>query len=282
MPRDYGKVSHRFWTGDTGKKIRVLGLETRVIATYLVTCGSSNMIGLYYLPLTLVCHETGIPFEGASKGLRSLGEVGFAFYDEAEEMVFVPHMAREQIGETLKSGDKQRFGVIGLLKENQKSRFYNDFLAIYRVPFHLEELELTQAPLKPLPSPIEAPSKPESREQRTGTGAEAPSKIRPDNSVNLETCMRVAIQREQPQAGMWIPGRFSHKDADKLLSDLGDIEAALPELERKIELFAKDPDMQPWTMAKFVDKYNSIGLPKLEFGRAPKQSAETERTPIRW
>lgn len=55
----------------------------------------------------------------------------------------------------------------------------------------------------------------------------------------------------------------------------------MTELERKIAIFAKDPDMQPWTMAKFVDKYNSLGLPKLEFGRAPKSSPEPQRSYIR-
>lgn len=109
----------------------------------------------------------------------------------------------------------------------------------------------------------------------------ADAKIRPRTPHDLEHCLRVAIHREQPQAGMWVPGRFSSRDADKLLSDLGDVEKALPEIERKIDLFAKDPDMQPWTMAKFVDKFNAIGLAKLEFGRAPKQESERTSTPIR-
>lgn len=288
MPRDYGKVSHRFWTGDTGKKIRVLGLETRVIATYLVTCGSSNMIGLYYLPMTLISHETGIPLEGASKALRSLGEVGFAHYDEAEEMVFVPHMAREQIGETLKAGDKQRFGVIGLLKENQKSRFYNDFIATYRVAFHLEELELNEAPSKDLPSPIRAPSKPENREQEQRTGAGAPSKgvqpsakIRPRTAHDLEHCLRVAIQREQPQNGIWNPGgSFAAKEAREFLDGFGDdLESALETIEARIELFAKDATMSPWTIAKFAKAYNGIGQPKKE-ARADGQQAGPK--PFRW
>jgi hypothetical protein len=102
----------------------------------------------------------------------------------------------------------------------------------------------------------------------------ASGKIRPRTPHDLEHCLRVAIQREQPQAGLWIPGRFSTSDADKMIRDLGDIEAALPVLERKIDLFAKDPDMQPWTVAKFVDKFNGIGLAKLDFGRARKPSEE--------
>lgn len=160
MPRDYGKVRHRFWTGDTGKEIRAIGLEARVVATYLLTCGSSNMIGLYYLPATLLSHETGIPIEGALKALRSLSEAEFAHYDEASEVVFVPFMAREQIAEELSKDDKQRQGVIALLKEYKKSRFVADFVAIYKEAYCLPDGLDDEAKLKPLPSPIEAPSKP--------------------------------------------------------------------------------------------------------------------------
>lgn len=125
-----------------------------------------------------------------------------------------------------------------------------------------------------------------SQDQTSPKRGEAPlipcGKIRPRTPHDLETCLRVAIQREQPQNGPWIPGRFSTADADKMIRDLGDIEAALPTIERKIELFAKDPSMQPWTMAKFVDKWNEIGMPKLEYGRPPKQDEPKPRcTPIR-
>lgn len=94
-------------------------------------------------------------------------------------------------------------------------------------------------------------------------------KIRPRTAHDLEHCLRVAMQTFRPEACPWLPGRFAAKDADECIRKLGDIEAALPVIERKIELFAKDPDMQPWTVTKFVDKFNAIGLPKLDFGRAP-------------
>jgi hypothetical protein len=287
MPRDYGKVSHRFWTGETGRKIRDLGLEARVVATYLVTCGSSNMIGLYYIPLMLISHETGIPLEGASKALRSLSEADFAHYDESGEVVFVPHMAKQQIADELSATDKQQHGVVALLKEYKKSRFVADFVAIYGEAYHLPNGLVSEAPSKALPSPFEAPSKPragtESREQEQEQEQSPPKphgEIRPDNAHHLEHCLRVAIERAQPQAGRWVPGRFSDKDAQKHLRDIGDVEAAIPELERKIELFAKDPDMQPWSMAKFCDKYNAIGLPKLEYGKAPAPKPVSRCTPI--
>jgi hypothetical protein len=166
MPRDYGKISHRFWTGETGRQIRSLGLEARVVATYLVTCGSSNMIGLYYLPVMLISHETGVPFEGASKALRSLSEAGFAHYDEANEVVFVPRMARQQIAEKLSASDRQQHGVVAILREYRKSKFVADFVALYGESYHLPEGLVDEAPSKALASPIEGPSKP-----RAGSGA---------------------------------------------------------------------------------------------------------------
>jgi hypothetical protein len=137
MPRDYAKFRSRFWTGQTGKIIRSLGPDVQVTAAYLITCASSNMIGLYYLPLSLLCHETGITLEGARKALRSLSEVDFAHYDESEEVVFVTRMAPEQIEEQLEATDKRCAGVARELKEYEKSRFFSAFVHLYGTAFNL-------------------------------------------------------------------------------------------------------------------------------------------------
>jgi hypothetical protein len=172
MPRDYGKIRHGFWsgTGETSRQLRKMPMDVRTVAAYLLSCGSSNMIGLYYLPLPIIAHEigSGLTIEGALKALRSLGELGFAFYDEQSETVFVPNMAREQIAEELSATDKQRQGVIALLKEYEKSRFVADFVRIYGKAYHLPEGLDSHVPSKAHPSPIEGPSKPENREQRSG------------------------------------------------------------------------------------------------------------------
>lgn len=154
--RDYAKVSSQFWTGETGKAIRAAGLEVRVVATYLLTCSSANMLGLYYLPLPLLSYETGIPIKGASKALRSLRDIGFADYCERSEQVWVPEMARFQIGETLDLRDKRRLGVIKELQMSRKSPFVFQFLQKYRDPYSLPEMALDspyEAPCKPLDSP---------------------------------------------------------------------------------------------------------------------------------
>jgi hypothetical protein len=178
VPRDYGKIRHGFWsgTGETGRELRKLPIEVRTVAAYLMSCGSSNMIGLYYLPLPIIAHEigSGLTTEGALKALRSLYELGFANYDEQAETVFVTNMAREQIGKTLEENDKQRGGVIALLREYEKSRFVADFVRIYGAAYHLPDGLSKHVPSEPLRSPIEGPSMPESREQRAGDQEEIP------------------------------------------------------------------------------------------------------------
>ena len=57
--RDYGKVSPHFWIGRTGKELRQAGPESQLVALYLLTSPHANMIGLYYMPLTFLSHETG-------------------------------------------------------------------------------------------------------------------------------------------------------------------------------------------------------------------------------
>ena len=199
--RNYGIITPGFWTGSTGKQIKALGLECRVIATYLLTCPGANMIGLYYLALPTLAHETGIPIEGASKGLRRLSEIGFCGYDAENEVVWVPEMARYQIGETLSGGDKRRPGIKNDLARNSKSIFFREFIAKYNEPFGLgfsiEEARPLQAPCKPLirdmhvsppdpdPCPDPIPSHPTASAVTTGKNGEA-VKSKPDPKPKVQ------------------------------------------------------------------------------------------------
>lgn len=168
--RDYSKVSPRYWTGDTGRQIRALGREAQVIAFYLFTCPHANMLGLYYLSLPTLCHETGIPleppsegvrspFKGARETLRSLENIGFAHYDEKTEHVYIPNMAREQIGERIKEKDNRHVSVLKELESLRKTPFFNDFVLRYRDAYRLHDVPLN----KPLGSPSEGTPKPLAR-----------------------------------------------------------------------------------------------------------------------
>ncbi len=151
--RDYGKIAPSFWTGKTGKAIKAGGQEAVVVAMYLMSSPHSNMIGMYYLPMMYLAHESGLGFEGASKGLKRGCEAGFCSYDEASEVVWVHEMARYQIAGELSANDNRVKGIqreIGLVPENP---FVSAFYDKYSSAFKLKKLAEK-------PSPFEAPSKP--------------------------------------------------------------------------------------------------------------------------
>ena len=165
--RDYSKVSGEFWTGKTGKSLRG-DMQTQLIAMYLMTSRHSNMIGVFHCPILYMAHETGSPIEGATKSLDKLIEGGFCTYDDDSETVWVHEMARFQIGDSLSPGDNQVKGIQKQFDGLPESRIKTGFYEKYAKAFHIQKD-------KPLTSPLEAPSKPETEtgtgtETRTGTG----------------------------------------------------------------------------------------------------------------
>lgn len=168
--RDYAKVAPQFWTGATGKKLRAAGPETVMVAMYLMTSPHANMIGLYYLPMVYLRHETGLPFEGASKGLERAIEAQFCQYDDASEMVWVVEMARFQIADTLDAKDKRCKGIENELAKVPDSLMRRGFYDKYAAAFHLPE---TFGNGKGLGRGIKAPPKPRAGAgARTGAGKE--------------------------------------------------------------------------------------------------------------
>lgn len=157
--RDYGKVSPKFWTGKTGKAIRG-DAEAQIVALYLMTSPHSTMIGVYHQPVSYMAIDTGLPLEGAWKGLQRCIEAGFCTYDEESETVFVVEMAVEQVGEELKPGDNRLKGIrkqyeeIG--SEPARAAFHRRYAAEYGLPPMTESgspnARAYQAPSKPLAS----------------------------------------------------------------------------------------------------------------------------------
>lgn len=154
--REYGKVSPHFWTGSTGKQLRQCP-ESLVVSMYLMTSPHANMLGLYYMPLLYVAHETGLGMEGASKGLQWACEAGFCSYDHDSEMVWVHEMARFQIADKLKSSDKRSIGVQNEYNSLPSNPFLASFYDKYSQAFCMTEKRENTAK-KPVKN--EAPSKP--------------------------------------------------------------------------------------------------------------------------
>lgn len=196
--RDYARIAPEFWTGRTGRRIRTLGADVQVVALYLLTSPHASAIGLYQLPLSYLVADTGLTSEGASKALRSLSDVGFAYHDDDSESVWVPEMARFQIGEALKGGDKRVGWVEDEAIRQRKSPYFRAFVMKYREAFHLR----IDLPCEPESRPIEAPSEPHrSQEQEQEQ----------EREQEQEQAHSLACAREAPPAPAPEPpvGRFA-------------------------------------------------------------------------
>ena len=182
--RDYGKVSPRFWIGETGRKLRKMP-DAQRIAMYLMTAPMAEMTGVFYCPIATILNDVGAPCEGLQRGyegpseglarvredpleghqrgiegvkraLEALKELNFCFYDFESEYVFVTEMARCQIAEKLKPTDNQVKGIRKLVETMPKpmrARFIERYNKDFSLGFD-EEIEEKPA------SPLEAPSEP--------------------------------------------------------------------------------------------------------------------------
>ena len=146
--RNFAKVCPQFWFGKTGKKIRDAGPTAQLVALYLITCPSSHMSGIFYLPLETLCHEIGLARQGALKALRRLFQCGFASYDRESEEVFVYGMAAYQISETLDPRDKRHKGLISDLEKVRNAKFLREFYERYCIPFNLPDHLGNRRPLQ--------------------------------------------------------------------------------------------------------------------------------------
>lgn len=204
----YRKVCPTFWIGETGKKIRKLGIEAQVVAMYLLTSPHANMLGLYYLPVVVMAHETGLTIEGASKALLSLSEGVFCSYDSDSEMVWVHEMAKFQIGEELKPADKRCKYINTEYAQLPNNPFLKEFFEKYGKAYHIKTCRNGEAPSKPLQSPIEASSSSSSsRHIKPARKKSEPAKVFPEREYSPEFLQALAEypQRDgsQPKTKAW-------------------------------------------------------------------------------
>ena len=135
--REYSKVSPRFWIDEVGRKIKKHGIECRLISIYLLTCPSSNMIGMYYLPLSTISNETGISLVKVNRVMSQLKAINFCDYDDYMEHVWVKDMARHQIGELkdkdnrIKYCNKEYKNLPNLIFSEEFYEVYFKFLGLF-------------------------------------------------------------------------------------------------------------------------------------------------------
>lgn len=155
--RDYAKVGPQFWSGRTGRALKKQGPEAVIVAMYLMTCQHANMLGLYYLDPSYIAADTGLPLEGALKGLRSACEAGFCRFDEDSMVVWVVEMARYQIAGQLEARDNRCKGIQREYDALPENPYLEPFFEKYGAAFHMTSKRSSDLPEV---SPFQAPPKP--------------------------------------------------------------------------------------------------------------------------
>ena len=117
--------------------------QVQVLALYLLSAPGSNMIGLYYLPIPVILHESGLSAEATRRGLDALHEIKFAEYDATSEHVWVYDMARWQVlghRKIASPRDKRVKGVRQQLQRLAKNPFTDPpFYERYSAALQLED-----------------------------------------------------------------------------------------------------------------------------------------------
>jgi len=285
VAKSYGSVYATFWTGKTGRRIRALGPEASLIALYLMTCPNRVMTGLYYLPLVVLSHETGVPLEGASKVLRSLEELDFCTYEEGDEVVFVHALARWQVGKSLKPTDNQVKGIEAALEPYLDCELFKKFWELYATKYHLNAL--LAPPSEGAPKGLASETETETR-TKTGTERERP---RADDIVRglanrlweaqeeLRQELKaegIGVNARGPGTGVGNPGKLelAHRISEALASgkSIADAEADCRHVlavlgdEARAKRSVRWLDGQHWNSARFA---KSLSLEPGELVREP-------------
>ena len=177
--RGYAKVSPKFWRGATGHTLRAWGSEAQLLALYLLTNPHAHGMGIYYIPIPTISHETGIEAATVADLLARMSAEGFAHYNDEREIVWLPEMALwQEIGED-GALDPKNPRVRKLHKEVEKLRdepFYGEFYEKYKNLLHLSN---DFAPLAstaksaPEASPKRARSSPQASSKRARSSPQA-------------------------------------------------------------------------------------------------------------
>jgi hypothetical protein len=144
--RDYAKVSPKFWTHGSGRRLRGDPVA-QLVALHLLTCPASTMIGLYYMPITMIAHELGLPLDTVSAALDRVSAAGFAVIDPATDLVWVFNAAEFEFGDGKKLGPKREKGISNQLRPFGKHPFIRDFLHRYGEAYRITAKWVTPAPL---------------------------------------------------------------------------------------------------------------------------------------
>lgn len=123
------RIPFHFWQRGPGRALRPTPLA-RLLALYFLSCPSSRLSGVYYIPIPLAGHELGFADGLILELLPKLSEVGFAEYDIENDLVFVPEMFGYYFQEDDPSNLHSRKVITDLL-EFSPHPFVESFFALH-------------------------------------------------------------------------------------------------------------------------------------------------------
>jgi uncharacterized phage protein (TIGR02220 family) len=295
--RTYAKITSGLWIGPTGRQLRAAGAEVQVVAMYLMTSPHANMLGLYYLPIAFLAHETGLSPDAARRAIERATEIGFCDYDHASECVWIYTMARFQIGEQLEASDKRCRGVQKQYDDLPDSRFLRPFFERYAKTFHLSvPRDGGTSSNKLLSSSIEAPSKPlrsqeqeqeheqeheHEKEKTKALSGEAPDDSHSGNEKRQQAkalAMRIVAYLNK-RAGTKYQGADAHLKIIAARALDGAIEAEMcAVIDAKVTEWSNDPVCRKWLSPDTL--FNATKYPKY-VGQLPKPAAPSLRIMVK-
>lgn len=159
MTTAYQLISPAFWTRGSGTRLRG-DAEALAIAQYLLDCPGAAYIGLFYVALPTIAYHTGLAEDVIRAALGRIAKAGFAKYDEAAGLAWIPNAAELRIGAAMDPKDKRRGQVRRELAAiDPKHRFARDFLSRYGVGYGLRPApdDSQDAPSAKQEPPISSP-----------------------------------------------------------------------------------------------------------------------------
>jgi hypothetical protein len=197
--RSFTKITPRFWTPmhTTSVAVRREGPDALLMALYLQSCPMSNALGLFYIPVAVMSHETGLEPRRVEAALEALQRADFAEYCPEEQVVWIPEMAAEQLGRTLKAQDHRVKWVRRELSTLEASRFHAAFLARYGAAYHLGAEPGGETVEPPRPRKAESPA-----DRGVGGPVSAPQQPVADRTARRQERWPVAVPEPVQRQGL--------------------------------------------------------------------------------
>lgn len=134
--------------------MRAKGPITQLLAIYLTSCAHATFLCIYRLPIAYIVADLSLSEEQIRKSLAELEEIGFAKYDEENEIVFVVKGVQTQVALELKPRDTK---VKAMRRELSAvpgaCSFKQEFFDMYADAYHLVDKDADESK-KPAPTPV--------------------------------------------------------------------------------------------------------------------------------